>query len=70
MSVIANFEKLFGVPADHQLELVRSKSCGDAVRWEHTEYDASGVMVARYETLEDVDPVTGRYSRNWRKLCP
>jgi hypothetical protein len=40
-----NFEQLFGIPPDHRLMLVRSRSRGGfarAVYWQHDEYDPAG----------------------------
>jgi hypothetical protein len=64
------FERLFGVPPDHRLELVRSRSRADVVVWEHDEHDAGDRLVARYETFEGVDPHTGSRGCGWRKYSP
>ncbi len=65
-----NFEAVFHIPDQHQLRLVRSRCRGGAcsgVTWEHEEYDASGALVAEYESYTKTDPVRGKQSA-WRKF--
>ena len=63
------FEAIFRIPANHTLLVVRSRSRGGpvgSVRWEHEEYDASGLLVARYESFAEMNPVGLRLS-GWCK---
>ncbi len=65
-----NFEAVFQIPSAHRLALVRSRSRGGLVRgtyWEHKEYDASGQMVARYKSFDEVG-VEGHHHRGWCKF--
>ena len=67
-----NFEAIFGVPAEHRLDQVRSRSRAGLVRgtvWEHEEYDPEGRLVARYEAFQEVDP-TGAVRSGWVKYDP
>jgi hypothetical protein len=47
---VSAFEVVFGVPAEHSLRLVRHAACGGVRLWEHEERDASGGLVAVYES--------------------
>ena len=65
-----NFEAIFGVPPEHRLEQVRSRSRAGLVRgtaWEHEEYDPQGRLVARYESFQEVDAATGTARSGWVK---
>ena len=67
---VPSFEAAFGIPAAHRLLAVRSRSRGGHVAgiyWEHEEYDASGVRVARYESFEETT-AEGRRRSGWRKF--
>lgn len=67
-----NFEAIFRVPSTHSLVLVRSRGQGSpvaAVDWEHHEHNASGRLVARYESFEQVDAAGERRS-GWQKFAP
>ena len=69
---VPNFEAVFGIPAAHRLLAVRSRSRGGHVAgiyWEHEEYDASGIRVARYESFEETTAGGGRRC-GWRKFDP
>jgi hypothetical protein len=62
------FEATFGIPAEHRLELVKSRICGGLIRaeyWEHHEFDARGTVVARYESFAEVDPRSGAINSGW-----
>jgi hypothetical protein len=65
-----SFESLYRVPATHRLVPVRSRSRGGnvpATYWEHEEYDASGRLIARYESyVESASGVDGGRS-GWCK---
>jgi hypothetical protein len=68
-----NFEAIFGVPPSHRLEQVRSRARAgavDATFWAHEEYDASGRLVARYESFRESDVRTGALRSGWRKYAP
>ena len=63
-----DFEKLFAIPADHELEQVRSRSRGGAITgiyWTHDQYDPSGRLVARFESFDERNSGTRR--TGWRK---
>ena len=65
-----NFEASFGIPPAHRLVAVRSRSQGGptpSVCWEHDEYDASGRLIARYKSFEQVTAAGDRHS-GWRKF--
>ncbi len=65
-----NFEAVFCVPATHRLVAVRSKSRAGIVAgtfWDHEEYDERGLLVARYESFEEVNPLVGVRHSGWRK---
>jgi hypothetical protein len=66
------FEAVFQVPVQHELVPVRSRSCGGKISrtfWEHEEYDASGRLVARYESFEE-SGASGQTASGWRKYDP
>jgi len=48
----AKFRAAFQIPVDHTLKETsfRSKSSSQYESWKHEEYDASGELVARYES--------------------
>jgi len=63
------FEVLFEIPPHHRLVQVRSRSRGGLMSgmfWEHEEYDASGRLVARFNSFEETSP-TGCTVRGWKK---
>ncbi|ACL61458.1 hypothetical protein [Methylobacterium nodulans] len=63
------FETIFRIPAAHRLMIMGSRSRGgpaDGVCWFHTEHDAAGQPIARYETYDETD-VTGQDRCGWRK---
>ena len=65
-----NFEAVFQVPSSHHLVAVRSRTQGGmttTVVWEHDEYDASGQLVARYKSYEQVSPA-GEMRCGWQKF--
>jgi hypothetical protein len=64
-----NFESIFQIPASHRLLVVRSRSRGglfNAVFWEHEEYDATGRLICRYKSFDEVNPAGLRRS-GWYK---
>ena len=65
-----SFEAMFGIPAAHQLVLVRSRTPGGAPRTASfgTTRNSSrrGLLVARYESVTDHDSVTGAHSAWYR----
>ena len=66
-----NFEQLFGIPPDHRLMLVRSRSRGGfarAVYWQHDEYDPAGRRIARYESC--LEERQGLSVGRWRRQDP
>jgi hypothetical protein len=66
-----SFEAIFGVPAEHRLELVMSRVRGGLVRaeyWRHEEFDSPGTLIAGYESYSEVDPVTGTVNNGWRRF--
>jgi hypothetical protein len=66
---VHNFEVDFRIPANHSLLQIRSRSRGGifgGVYWEHEEYDSSGLLIARYESFEELIPGGVRRS-GWRK---
>jgi hypothetical protein len=70
IAAIPNFEAIFGVPADHRLEQVRSRSRGGVLGgtfWDHQEYDADGRLVARYESYREVEADSGASRSGWVK---
>ena len=65
-----NFEVIFQVPPAHRLVLVRSRSRGGLMwgtYWGHEEYDASGQLIARYESFDEVS-IEGHQHRGWCKF--
>jgi hypothetical protein len=65
-----NFEQVFAIDPAHQLVLVRSRSRGGALvgqLWTHNEYAPGGRLVARYETYEELNPLTGTRRGGWSK---
>lgn len=65
-----NFEAVFQVPSSHRLVAVRSRTQGGmttTVVWEHEEYDASGQLVARYRSYEQVSAI-GEVRCGWQKF--
>jgi hypothetical protein len=65
-----NFEAVFGVPSDHRLVAVRSRSRAGLVAgtfWDHEEYDALGRLTTRYESFEEINPATELRRSGWRK---
>lgn len=67
-----NFEAIFRVPPSHRLEQVRSGARAGPVAatfWLHEEYDASGRLVARYESFREHDARTGAVQSGWRKYA-
>ena len=65
-----NFEAVFQVPPTHRLIQVRSRSRAGIVAgtfWDHEEYDARGLLVARYESFEERSPRLGARRAGWRK---
>ena len=70
IGLVPNFEAIFGVPPDHRLEQVRSRSRAGPRRdtyWEHEEYDGDGLLVARYESFQEVEACTGAVRSGWTK---
>ncbi len=67
-----SFEALFGIPPQHQLVLVRSRSKRGLISgttWEHEQYDTAGQLVARFESFEETGP-TGQQVSGWRQFSP
>jgi len=67
-----NFEAVFQVPSSHRLVAVRSRTQGGmttTVVWEHDEYDATGRLVARYKSYEQVSAM-GEMRCGWQKFDP
>ncbi len=65
-----NFEAIFQVPTHHRLIAIRSRSRGGlawSVCWEHEEYDATGQLVARYVSFDEIS-VAGQRQSGWRKF--
>ncbi len=65
-----NFEAVFGVPPQHRLIAVRSKSRAGIVSgtsWDHEEYDVLGRLIARYESFDERNPQTGARRSGWRR---
>ncbi|TNC07260.1 hypothetical protein FF100_33010 [Methylobacterium terricola] len=63
------FETIFRTPVEHRLVIRGSRSRGapmDGVRWFHDEFDAAGVLVARYETYDEID-ASGAARCGWRR---
>ena len=64
------FEEIFDVPAEHSLRLVTGvldvRAGKTPRRWEHEQYDASGRLVAVYESWprEGASPAFVKYSPN------
>ena len=72
ISDATSFEALFCIPQRHQLVLVRSRSRGglaSRMSWGHEEYDTTGQLVARYESLEETGAAGEQISR-WRRFNP
>ena len=68
-----SFEAIFGIPAEHRLELVRSRVRGGLIRaefWRHEEFDARGALVAGYESFSEIDPTSGAVNSGWRRYAP
>ena len=68
-----SFEALYRVPVTHQLVPVRSRSHGGrtpATYWEHEEYDASGQLIARYESYAQRLSRGGLSQNGWCKYDP
>jgi hypothetical protein len=64
------FERLFQVPSNHRLELIRSRGVGGRVHatyWDHEEFDPGGHLIARYRTFEEFDQQGGANHRSWCK---
>ena len=67
------FEATFAIPAEHRLELVRSRARGGLVRaeyWRHEEFDTDGALVAVYESFSEADPASGTVNSGWRRYDP
>ena len=67
---VPKFEVVFAIPATHRLLAVRSRSRGGATAgnyWEHEEYDAAGMRVARYESFDETT-LSGERRSGWRKF--
>jgi hypothetical protein len=65
------FESVFGVPPDHRLLLVRSRTRGGAISgtyWHHEEYDTRGELVARYESYREFDTCGSRTRTGWKRF--
>ncbi|WP_245291010.1 hypothetical protein [Methylobacterium aquaticum] len=63
------FETIFRIPVEHRLVIRGSRSRGaplDGVRWYHDEFDAAGILVARYETYDETDEA-GQGRCGWRR---
>ncbi len=63
------FETIFRTPVEHRLVIRGSRSRGaplDGVRWYHDEFDATGALVARYETYDEADEA-GQDRCGWRR---
>ena len=68
-----SFEAVFGIPADHRLELVKSRIRGGLIRaeyWRHEEFDANGALVAEYESFSELDPTSAAVNSGWRRYDP
>ena len=64
-----SFEQTFRIPPGHRLEQVKTRACGGVVRgtyWDHEEYDATGRLVARYQSFLELSD-DGKYCCGWRK---
>ena len=67
--MLPNFEALFGFPPHRRLYLVRSRGRGGPTwgdYWTHEEVDQGGIVIARYESFEEVD-AQGQVRCGWRK---
>jgi hypothetical protein len=67
--MLPNFEALFGIPPHHRLLLVRSRGRGGPMwgdYWTHEEVDQGGIVIARYESFEEMD-ARGQVRCGWRK---
>src|ERR1044071_5711119 len=65
-----DFEKLFEVPTDHDLEEVRSKSRAGVITgiyWTHDLYDPHGQFIARFESFDERHFEQRR--TGWRKFA-
>ncbi len=63
------FETIFRTPVEHRLVIRGSRSRGaplDGVCWYHDEFDATGALVARYETYDETDEA-GKERCGWRR---
>jgi hypothetical protein len=70
--MMPSFEAIFCVPANHSLNLVRSRARGGLFRgeyWEHEEIDTTGKLVARYESFHESGGGGAAHS-GWRKYAP
>jgi hypothetical protein len=68
-----SFEAVFGIAADHRLELVKSRIRGGLIRaeyWRHEEFDVRGVLVAEYESYSELNPASGAVNSGWRRYDP
>jgi hypothetical protein len=68
-----SFETVFAIPAEHRLELVKTRVRGGLIRaeyWRHEEFDARGAFVARYESFSELDPTSGAVNSGWRRYDP
>jgi len=67
---MASFESVFGIPADHTLKMVEVRNRAGDDSWKHEEYDASGKLLARYESWHNLSIGKARAASGWRKLSP
>jgi hypothetical protein len=64
------FEVLFRVPPAHRLIVVRTRGRGgivSSVYWEHEERDATGRLIARNDSFDEIS-VSGLRHTGWRKF--
>lgn len=69
IELMATFEQVFGIRQGHTLKEVRASLRAFDDDWTHEEYNASGELVARYESW-DYQPPGGTHSSGWRKYDP
>ena len=70
---MTSFETIFGIPAEHRLELVMTRVRGGLIRaeyWRHEEFNGHGALVAGYESFSELDPTSGVVNSGWRRYDP
>ncbi len=69
---MARFESIFGMPAGHVLKQTgfRSRRGDQDNSWTHEEFDATGRLVARYESWANTTFFGSPVSEGWMKYDP